>query len=228
MASYSLMVLVSYVPEYLKGFQLRQPAVSTSPHGMTRLMLPIAAVTLKGPWPSTLILFLPVLFWVCFFHIIWRTSLFRSARSFFCVLLMSVSLPLERIFFHIRAFHFPLFQVSGTCHSGSCTNSCAISSEMIRVLITFQIYIESDHCWLFQLYCHITSKITSSAVAQGYNSLICFPNFFLLLLSLFLFFGGVSDFITVIKLNFYSNWASLRKSVRVLLYFYFFNIFSGV
>lgn len=153
MASYSLMVLVSYVPEYLKGFQLRQPTVSISLHGMTGLMLPIGTVTLKGHWPSTLVLCLPVLFWVCFFHIICRTSLFRSARSYFCVLLMSVSLPLERIFFHIRAFHFPLFQVSGTCHSGSCTNSCAISSEMIRVLITFQIYIESDHCWLFQLYC---------------------------------------------------------------------------
>ena len=76
-------------------------------------------------------------------------------------------------FFHFRVLHFPLFQVSDTCYSGSCTNSCAISSEMIKELIVFQIYIESKHCWLFQLYCH---NLQSHLIcwAQGYSSLICF------------------------------------------------------
>ena len=53
---YSLTVLVSYVPEYLKGFQLRQPAVSTALHRMTGMTLPVVTVTLEGHWPSTLIL----------------------------------------------------------------------------------------------------------------------------------------------------------------------------
>lgn len=34
-----------------------------------------------------------------FFHIMWRATLFWSAHSFFCVLLITVSLPLRRLFF---------------------------------------------------------------------------------------------------------------------------------
>lgn len=127
-------LLVSYVSEYSKGLQLKQPAVSSSPKEVMGWCYQCYYNPKRALAPCSV----PACarFWVYFFTL--YEEWFHSDHILsFAGLIMSVSLPCEKIFFYIRALHMPLFQVSGTPHSGSHSDSCAISSKMIRTLITF-------------------------------------------------------------------------------------------
>lgn len=74
-------LLMSYVPEYSKGFQLKQPAASASPKEMTRWCYQCDHNTKRAQPLHPVHLSMSELFYVG-----WRRTLFWSAHSFFLCL----------------------------------------------------------------------------------------------------------------------------------------------
>ena len=137
---------MSYGPEYLKGFQLRQAAASTSPqeHDSDSVATVTDSTTKRAlaqrPGPVS-----PALLGVPFSY-----GEQVHCGKHILSLAVSVHLPSERIFFffHSSVLHLSLLQALGTPHAGSPTNYCAPSPEMMRALMAFQTSLESEHCQL--------------------------------------------------------------------------------
>lgn len=164
-------LLVSYVPECLKGFQLRQAAISTSLKMHDRA--DVTNVTnakralAQNPGPVS----------TCAPRNVSSQCMENRSMlisAFFCCVCQSA---FWMDFFHINVLPFPLFQILGSPHSGCPPDSCAT--------------LKWRECWwLFRSLSNLTLLVAAAMVSlifprplicgtQPYHCFTLLPNFFL-------------------------------------------------